>query len=49
MVDKIATISKSKLGTRLGRLDGEELLRFDRAALVFLGMAGPPNKGVERA
>lgn len=40
MVDKIATVPRSKLGTRLGRLDEEDMLRLQRAALVFLGFAG---------
>jgi len=44
MVDKITTVPKSKLGTLLGRLDEEDILRFNQAALVFLGWpvrAGP--------
>lgn len=40
MVDKIATVSKAKLGTRLGRLSEEDLLRLNRTILVFLGLAG---------
>jgi mRNA interferase MazF len=39
MVDKITTIPKAKLGTRVGRLSDEDLLRLNRAVLVFLGMA----------
>jgi mRNA interferase MazF len=39
MVDKITTVPKSKVGTRLGRLDDEDMLRFNQAALVFLGLA----------
>jgi mRNA interferase MazF len=38
MVDKITTIPKSKMGTRLGRLDDEDLVRLNRAMLVFLGL-----------
>lgn len=41
MVDKITTVPKSKLGTRVGRLDEEDALRLNRAVLVFLGLAGP--------
>jgi mRNA interferase MazF len=44
MVDKITTVSKAKLGSRIGRLDEEDLLRLNRAILVFLGLAGPTTK-----
>ena len=40
MVDKVTTVSKSKIGTRVGRLDDEDVLRLNRAMLVFLGLAG---------
>lgn len=40
MVDKITTLRKSRLGTRLGRLSDEDLVRLNRALLVFLGLAG---------
>jgi mRNA interferase MazF len=40
MVDKVTTIPKAKLGDRLGRLDDTDLLRLNRALLVFLGLAG---------
>jgi mRNA interferase MazF len=40
MADKITTIPKAKLGTRLGRLSDEDMLRLNRAVLVFLGVAG---------
>lgn len=40
MVDKITTVPKSKLGLQAGRLDDEDLLRLNRAMLVFLGLAG---------
>ena len=39
MVDKITTVSKSKLGERIGRLDEEDVMRLNRAVLVFLGLA----------
>jgi mRNA interferase MazF len=42
MVDKIATLPKAKLGRRIGRLAGEDIVRLNRAILVFLGVAGPP-------
>jgi mRNA interferase MazF len=41
MVDKITTVPKSKIGSRLGRLDEADILRLNRAVLVFLGLAGP--------
>lgn len=40
MVDKLTTVSKTKLGSRLGTLDDEVMLRLNRALLVFLGLAG---------
>jgi mRNA interferase MazF len=40
MLDKITTVPKTKLGSRVGRLDDEEVLRLNRAMLVFLGLAG---------
>jgi mRNA interferase MazF len=39
MVDKIITVPKTKLGSRLGRLDDEDILRLNQAILVFLGLA----------
>ena len=43
MVDKITTIPKSKVGARVGRLDYEDILRLNQAALVFLGLAISPR------
>jgi mRNA interferase MazF len=43
MVDKITTVAKSKIGSRVGRLDDEDIVRLNRAALVFLGLAAPPS------
>jgi mRNA interferase MazF len=40
MADKITTVPKTKLGSRLGRLDDDGILRMNRAMLVFLGLAG---------
>jgi mRNA interferase MazF len=39
MIDRITTVPKSKLGARIGRLGDEDLVRFNRAAIVFLGLA----------
>jgi mRNA interferase MazF len=40
MVDKITTIPKEKLGTRVGRLADDDILRLNRAMMIFLGLAG---------
>jgi mRNA interferase MazF len=40
MVDKITTVPKTRLGSRIGRLDDDAILRLNRAMLVFLGLAG---------
>jgi mRNA interferase MazF len=45
MVDKITTVPRTKLGTRVGRLDDQDLLRLNRAVLVFLGVAGAGSRG----
>ena len=39
MVDKITTVPKSKIGTLLGRLDDENVLKLNQALAVFLGLA----------
>jgi mRNA interferase MazF len=39
MVDKLATVSKERLGSRIGRLSDEDTARLNRAILVFLGLA----------
>ena len=43
MVDKITTVPKSKIGAYIGRLDDEDVLRLNRAVLVFLGLAASPK------
>lgn len=43
MVDKVTTVRKSKVGRRIGRLDDEDVLRLNRAMLVFLGLAASPR------
>ncbi len=45
MVDKITTVSRSKIGTHVGRLDDQDMLRLNRAVLVFLGIAGATVRG----
>lgn len=42
MVDKITTVPKTKIGSLVGRLADEDILRLNRAVLVFLGIAAPP-------
>jgi mRNA interferase MazF len=44
MVDKITTVSKTKIGTHVGRLADEDMVRLNRAVLVFLGIAAPPSE-----
>jgi mRNA interferase MazF len=39
MIDKITTVPKSKLGARVGRMADEDMLRLNRGAVVFLGLA----------
>jgi mRNA interferase MazF len=43
MVDKIITVPKSKIGKRVGRLDDHDMLRLNRAAIVFLGFGSSPR------
>ena len=47
MVDKITTVPKSKVGAQIGRLDDEDILRLNRAILVFLGLAASPRARIE--
>jgi len=44
MIDKITTVSKKKLQSRVGRLSDEDIVRVNRAVVVFLGLAGPGVK-----
>lgn len=39
MVDKLTTVSKERLGQPIGRLDDEDVVRLNRAIIVFLGLA----------
>jgi mRNA interferase MazF len=39
MVDKITTVRRSKLGERVGVLDDADVVRLNRAVVVFLGIA----------
>ena len=40
MVDKITTVPRSKIGTRVGRLGDQDMVRLGRAVIVFFGLAG---------
>lgn len=40
MIDKITTVSKKKLENRVGLLSDEDVVRVNRAIVVFLGLAG---------
>ena len=40
MPDKITTVRKAMIGSYVGRLAGEDIVRLNRAVLVFLGIAG---------
>lgn len=45
MADKITTVAKSKLGSPVGRLDDEDIVRLNQAMLVFLGLTVSPRAG----
>jgi mRNA interferase MazF len=40
MADKITTVPRARLGYLCGRLDDEDVLRLNRAVLVFLSLTG---------
>ena len=39
MVDKITTVRRSRLGDRVGELSDADIVRLNRAVVVFLGIA----------
>jgi mRNA interferase MazF len=41
IVDKITTVPRTKLRNRIGSLADEDILKLNRAILVFLGIAAP--------
>ena len=43
MVDKITTVRRAKVRSRVGSLDADDIVRLNRAILVFLGVASPPQ------
>jgi mRNA interferase MazF len=40
MIDKITTVHRRRLGSQVGVLHDADLLRVNRAIVVFLGIAG---------
>ena len=38
MIDKITTVPRANLGTRIGALADEDMLRISRALVLFLGI-----------
>ena len=43
MVDKVTTVSKERIGSLVGRLEDEDVVRLNRAMMVFLGLAASPR------
>jgi mRNA interferase MazF len=48
MVDKLITIPRTKLGTRIGHMTEDEMVRLNQAILVFLGLARSRRLGASR-
>ena len=40
MIDKLTTVRRSNIHTRVGRLTASQLVEVERSMLVFLGLAG---------
>jgi len=40
MIDKITTVPRGNLGRRIGRLADTDMLRLNRAIVVFFGLGG---------
>lgn len=40
MADKLTTVSKGKLGKKIGKLSAADMKRLERVIMVFLGLAG---------
>lgn len=45
MVDKIATVPKSRLGKKIGQLGTADMQRLNQALLLFMGLATPVRRG----
>ncbi len=48
MVDKITTVPRSKVGSRIGRLSETDMSRLNRALIVFLGLGASPRPRLVR-
>jgi mRNA interferase MazF len=44
MADKIASIPKTRMGVLIGRVSDEDLVRLNRAVVLFLGLAGKSSR-----
>lgn len=42
MIDKITTVHRRRLGSKVGVLEDADLVRANRAVVIFLGIAGTP-------
>lgn len=38
MVDKVTTVTKSKIGVRIGQLSSDDIAKLNQAIIVFLGL-----------
>jgi len=45
MIDKITTVSRTKLQHLVGRLSPQDVVRLNRAVIVLLGLAGSTSSG----
>jgi mRNA interferase MazF len=45
MVDNITTAPRTRIGAHVGRLADEDMVRLNRAVLVFLGLASRNTDG----
>lgn len=41
MVDKVTTVRRNRLGARMGHLGVDDIVRLERAIVLFLGLATP--------
>jgi mRNA interferase MazF len=48
MVDKITTVPRARLGRLVGRLDDDDIVRLNRAAMVFLGLASTRRRKAKK-
>ena len=44
MIDKVTTVSKNKIDSHAGRLSDADILRVNRALIVFFGLAGQASR-----